>query len=110
MSMSVQVGDLLLAWEEARDEGRAVSPEQLCRDRPDLLPELKKQIAALEQINPWLHPQRRPHTIAFGPDIGLHAEIRGLLHTRLRIAGSILLASTLVFLVVSLVDPLDRHL
>jgi eukaryotic-like serine/threonine-protein kinase len=50
MSSPVTVGDLLLRWEELRAEGRAVSAEELCPDRPDLLEELRRQIRALEAV------------------------------------------------------------
>src|SRR5262249_26268888 len=107
---SIQVSDLLLEWEEAREQGRSLSPEHLCRDHPALLPELKKRIAALEKLNPWLRIGRTLHTIAFGPEPDLTGEIRQLLHTRLRIAGSILLAATLVLIIFSVLDPVDRNL
>jgi hypothetical protein len=49
-----EVSDLLLQWEEAREQGQDLSPEKLCRDCPELLPQLKKQISALQQMNPLL--------------------------------------------------------
>src|SRR5687767_6256406 len=35
---------LHLQWEERWDAGECLSPEELCRDCPELLPELKRQI------------------------------------------------------------------
>jgi Protein kinase domain len=39
--------DLLDLWEDARDRGEPVSPEELCRDRPDLLEEFARLVAEL---------------------------------------------------------------
>jgi tetratricopeptide (TPR) repeat protein len=35
-------------WEEARSEGREVTPEELCRDAPELLDAFRREVAALE--------------------------------------------------------------
>ena len=40
MNPEAQVSELLLEWEERCEQGRAVSVEELCRDCPQLLPEL----------------------------------------------------------------------
>ncbi len=40
--------ELLMQWDEGRKQGRAVSAEQLCQDRPELLGALKQGIEALE--------------------------------------------------------------
>jgi serine/threonine protein kinase len=50
MSSSEQVEELLLRWEEARLQGRAPSPEDLCRDCPGLLEEVRRRLRALEAI------------------------------------------------------------
>jgi serine/threonine-protein kinase len=42
--------ELLLEWEERREAGQPVSAEDLCADCPDLLPELRRRIAQLEQF------------------------------------------------------------
>ncbi len=47
-----RLDDLLLRWEELRDAGQAVTPEQLCADTPELLDDLRKQIAALQAFDP----------------------------------------------------------
>ncbi len=62
---------LLDLWEEARDRGEPVSPEQLCRDRPDLLEELTKLVAELQSADAFLGD----HTVAeatgdFSPVVG----------------------------------------
>lgn len=45
-----QVEELLLQWEELREQGQPVAPEDLCRGTPELLPELRRRIAVLEAI------------------------------------------------------------
>jgi tetratricopeptide (TPR) repeat protein len=48
------LSELLLIWEERKDAGDFITPETLCRDCPELLPELKRRIpclgAFLEQL------------------------------------------------------------
>jgi tetratricopeptide (TPR) repeat protein len=41
------VNQLLSHWEERREEGTEISAEDLCRDHPHLLDEVRRQIAAL---------------------------------------------------------------
>ncbi len=41
------IDDLLDRWEEAREQGDDVSPEELCADHPELLPGVKAQIEVL---------------------------------------------------------------
>ena len=52
MTQDPRLGDLLLDWEEAVQQGRPVSAEELCRDCPELLDDLRRQIQALETIAP----------------------------------------------------------
>jgi serine/threonine-protein kinase len=54
MSSVTSVSDLLARWAEARRRGQSVTAEDLCRDHPERLAELKQQIAVLEQIRPLL--------------------------------------------------------
>jgi hypothetical protein len=42
--------DLVSLWQRRRDEGRSATPAELCRERPELLPELERRIAVLEQM------------------------------------------------------------
>ncbi|MEM1062509.1 MAG: serine/threonine-protein kinase, partial [Planctomycetota bacterium] len=51
MTESSRLDELLDAWEVARDEGRTVSPEELCADAPELLESLRMRVAALEMID-----------------------------------------------------------
>jgi len=45
-----QISELLLRWDELRDEGRDVSAEELCRDCPEFLPEVRRRIEALRAV------------------------------------------------------------
>ncbi len=44
MSQPEQLSAVILAWEESRERGEPISPEQLCRDCPELLPKRKQQV------------------------------------------------------------------
>ena len=46
-----QLPDLLLRWEELRDQGQDATPEELCRDCPEHLDELRRRIAALQAMD-----------------------------------------------------------
>jgi serine/threonine protein kinase len=43
--------DLLDRWEEAREQGEELLPEVLCKEHPDLLPEVRRQIQALKAVS-----------------------------------------------------------
>jgi serine/threonine protein kinase len=45
-----RLGELLVRWEELQRQGRCVSLDELCRDRPELLPAVRERIAALESM------------------------------------------------------------
>jgi tetratricopeptide (TPR) repeat protein/tRNA A-37 threonylcarbamoyl transferase component Bud32 len=45
-----QVSELLLRWEELREQGQTLSAEHLCAEWPQLAPELARQIAALQAV------------------------------------------------------------
>jgi eukaryotic-like serine/threonine-protein kinase len=55
-----RVGDLLLRWEELSERGESVTPEELCRDCPELLDELRRRIRALQALNPALDAATLP--------------------------------------------------
>ena len=42
--------DLVSLWQRRRTEGEPATPAELCRDRPELLPELERRIAVLERM------------------------------------------------------------
>src|SRR5918911_1325841 len=51
MSDIERLRELLLHWEELREQGQAVSPEQLCSGSPGLLPELRRHIQGLAAVD-----------------------------------------------------------
>src|SRR5262245_16009662 len=52
------VTEILLRWEEARSGGESVSALDLCRDRPELLEEVRARIAVLEVMYAIPNPDR----------------------------------------------------
>jgi WD40 repeat protein/tRNA A-37 threonylcarbamoyl transferase component Bud32 len=64
------LADLLLRWQRHRAEGREVAPAELCPDRPDLLPELERRIAALhatETVSHYSPVPAQPATVSYQP-------------------------------------------
>src|SRR5262249_30649093 len=54
-----RVQELLRQWQQLREQGKTPSPEELCRDCPELLPELERQLPAdggAEAATPPHHP------------------------------------------------------
>jgi serine/threonine protein kinase len=47
MSTNTQLEELLLRWEELREQGREATPEELCRDCPELRPLLEERVRLL---------------------------------------------------------------
>ena len=45
---------LFLQWEDAQDRGESISAEQLCRDCPELLPELQRRIDGARKLDALL--------------------------------------------------------
>src|SRR5919204_4179047 len=54
MPADARVLDLLADYEERLERGEAVTPELLCAGCPDLLPEVRRHLRALHQINQHL--------------------------------------------------------
>src|SRR5262245_23109512 len=50
--------DLLERWDLARRDGRPGTPEELCADCPELLDELKRQIALQERLSALARPAK----------------------------------------------------
>ncbi len=50
MTGQVSIFDLLAKWESAQHRGEEVSLEKLCAEAPQLLPELKEKVAALNSM------------------------------------------------------------
>jgi serine/threonine protein kinase len=60
MSQESRLLDFVVEWEECRAAGKAVSPEELCRDCPELIEPLKVSLRALTGMNAVLGTQRPP--------------------------------------------------
>ncbi len=52
MSDGDRLSTLLLRWEELSEQGKPISPEELCRDSPELLPALRERIKKLSTQAP----------------------------------------------------------
>jgi serine/threonine protein kinase len=50
MSDAEPISELLLRWDELREQGREVTAAELCRDCPDLAPELARRIEVLRAV------------------------------------------------------------
>src|SRR5262245_26292050 len=48
---SPPVEDLLVRWEEAREQGRPPSAEELCREQPHLLAEVRRRLDAIGRVD-----------------------------------------------------------
>jgi serine/threonine-protein kinase len=57
---TVRLADLLLRWEDLREQGKEPSPEELCADCPELVEELKRRIEVLKQMDPVLDTTGTP--------------------------------------------------
>jgi tetratricopeptide (TPR) repeat protein len=51
MNLDSRLNDLVSLWQQAREQGQDVSAAELCRERPELLQELERQIDAVRQMN-----------------------------------------------------------
>src|SRR5262245_25600015 len=58
-----RLGDLLLRWEELHERGEPVTPEELCRDCPELLDELRRRVRALQALSPALGAAGESQTV-----------------------------------------------
>ncbi len=75
-SVEARLSVLMQRWAEQQRLGSAVSPEDLCRDCPDLLDEFKLRLEALEAIRSVLardtrtaasqHQGTQPDTSSWG--------------------------------------------
>ncbi|MBM4070880.1 MAG: serine/threonine-protein kinase [Planctomycetes bacterium] len=54
MPASARLLDLLLGWQQGREQGRTITPEELCRDCPELLDEVKEQLRDLKSLQQFL--------------------------------------------------------
>ena len=60
MSREEQLDELLERWEESTERGETITPEELCRECPELIAELRKQIDDLESMNQLLNLSEEP--------------------------------------------------
>jgi hypothetical protein len=51
---------LVSRWLALRSEGQEVPPEELCRDQPALLPELRRRLGVLGRVEKLAGAQARP--------------------------------------------------
>src|SRR5438067_2438198 len=54
--IEARLRELLLLWEEARERGEILSAAELCRDCPELEPELARRIESLRLFDPLNEP------------------------------------------------------
>lgn len=61
MASSDEISELMLRWEAARQEGQLLTPEEICADFPDALPEVRRQTRAVTEME---HLLGQPPTLA----------------------------------------------
>ncbi|MFQ5732547.1 MAG: protein kinase [Planctomycetaceae bacterium] len=71
MSTDAQIAELLVEWEEARQHGRSIPLDELCRNAPDLRQEVQRRIAVLGAMHSALGTQTDQLTPATSPNAGL---------------------------------------
>ena len=54
MAEEKNLPELILRWQELREQGQSVTPEGLCADCPELLTPLKKRLDALAAMEGFL--------------------------------------------------------
>jgi tetratricopeptide (TPR) repeat protein len=54
MADTPTINELVLRWQELREQGQNVSAEELCADRPELLDDVRRQIDALRSMEQFL--------------------------------------------------------
>jgi WD40 repeat protein len=67
MAVDDRLVDLLLRWEELREQGRPVTPEELCRDCPELLDDVRRRLRFLEAVRTEGDPAGGAATASDGP-------------------------------------------
>jgi serine/threonine-protein kinase len=60
--------DRLFTWQEAREQGRDLPAEELCRDCPELLPELERRLDILRKVENLLTLDDTANTLAYTPN------------------------------------------
>jgi serine/threonine protein kinase len=64
MTNERQLGDLLMQWEELRQQGKSIAAEDLCADTPELRDELCRRIDALKALDQVLAITPQPRNSA----------------------------------------------
>src|SRR5262245_17919329 len=54
MEPDLTLVDLLVEWEEREEQGRSITPEELCRHCPEHLAELRRRIGLPRAVSPLL--------------------------------------------------------
>lgn len=60
---NTRLSELLSRWEQLGKDGRSVTPEEMCHDCPDLLPEFKQHVAKLQAMDSFLGQSALPQTV-----------------------------------------------
>src|SRR5580704_8097587 len=68
MSSPASLNGLVERWQELRNEGRTVSPEALCAEHPELLDDLRRQLAALASMEEFLGKTAGDRAVPSLPD------------------------------------------
>src|SRR5262249_6148394 len=63
------VSELLLRWQELRQEGKDLTPEELCAEHPECIEDLRRQIQALQSMEAILGVGKKD-TAAETPPVG----------------------------------------
>jgi hypothetical protein len=64
MALDDRLSDLLVDWEQSQRDGRETTPEELCRDAPDLLPVVRESIDSLKATRWMFAPDpSEPHDV-----------------------------------------------
>jgi WD40 repeat protein/serine/threonine protein kinase len=77
MALDTRVFDLIQRWEDARDRGQTLSPEELCAASPELLNEVRQRIQDLRSLPPPLQTTGYlSNTPTYGPPHALSLRAR----------------------------------
>jgi serine/threonine-protein kinase len=95
------LSSLLSRWQELRRQGTSLSAEELCPDRPEFVPELRRRIQALAAVDSILKIQKRPEHV----ETQVEADVRQLLRSRLLLLVALNLFISAIGLVLMLSHP-----
>ena len=77
MSNEDRLADLLVAWEDAAARGETPTPEEHCRDHPDLTAEFRHVLGRLAPVNAVLQENADPlERLLNGRDLGRFRPLR----------------------------------